>query len=260
MAAAPVFREVPVKAIMTNLKDFIQEELNKRKRVYQESPAYILEHYNSEQKNIQAYNGRQLLEMLQNADDASEIAKEKKVWIKLNGKKLIITNNGEPFSEPGFRSIIYSDFSPKTMQPKKIWQKGLGFRSILSWADEVIINSGGTKIGFSEKIAQTFLKELIKESPTVSDFIKKNSKAELPIATLRVPHLITDIEEATNNFDTVISIKLKDNVQNDVQSQILSIINKETLLFLNHIDAIEIDSPRRKITFKKKVVGNRVIV
>ncbi len=124
----------------------------------------------------------------------------------------------------------------------------------------MVINSGGTRIRFSEKIAQTFLKELIKESPTVSDFIKKNSKAELPIATLRMPHLITDIEEATNNFDTVISIKLRDNVQNDVQSQILSIINKETLLFLNHIDAIEIDSPRRKITFKKKVVGNRVKV
>ncbi len=86
MIAAPVFRGVPVKAIMTNLKDFIQEELNKRKRDYQESPAYILEHFNIEQQNIQAYNGRQLLEMLQNADDAAKQNRAKRIRIPFNIK------------------------------------------------------------------------------------------------------------------------------------------------------------------------------
>ena len=86
---------------MTDLNNFIEEELQKRKVDYISSPAYILEHYNIEKQNIEAYNGRQLLEMLQNADDASEFAKEKKVLIKLNDDSLIISNNGEPFSEDG---------------------------------------------------------------------------------------------------------------------------------------------------------------
>jgi hypothetical protein len=78
-------------------------ELVKRKRDYLSSPSYILEHYNIERQNIQAHNGRQLLEMLQNAGDASENAKEKKVLIKLNGNHLIIANNGEPFNEDEVR-------------------------------------------------------------------------------------------------------------------------------------------------------------
>ena len=63
---------------MTDLNKFIEDELALRSKHYKEDPASIIEHYNIEQQNIQTYNGRQLLEMLQNADDASEIAIEKK--------------------------------------------------------------------------------------------------------------------------------------------------------------------------------------
>ncbi|MBK8344564.1 MAG: hypothetical protein IPL12_15440 [Bacteroidetes bacterium] len=63
---------------MSNLDQFIEEELKKRKADYLSSPIYLLEHYHNEKGYVEAYNGRQLLEMLQNADDASETAKEKK--------------------------------------------------------------------------------------------------------------------------------------------------------------------------------------
>ncbi|MEO6328740.1 MAG: DUF3883 domain-containing protein [Ginsengibacter sp.] len=245
---------------MNNLNKFIQDELSLRRRHYQEDHKLIIEHYNIEQQNIQTYNGRQLLEMLQNADDASETANEKKVFIKLQGNQLIIANNGESFSEGGFSSITTSNFSPKIMLQKKIGQKGLGFRSILSWADEVEINSGGTRLGFSETIAQTFLKDLIKETPSIAEFIKKTSKSELPIATLRVPQLLNGVKNSAVDFDTFITLKLKEDILNDVQAQIYSVINKETLIFLNHIEDIEIESPERKIVFKKTISGNTVTV
>lgn len=237
---------------MTDLNKFIEEELNKRELDYLSSPAYLIEHYNIEKENIQAYNGRQLLEMLQNADDASESAREKKVLIELKDNALTISNNGEPFNEDGIRSIIYSNLSPKVLQQNKIGQKGLGFRSILSWADEVIVNSGETKLGFSEKIAKSFLENLLKKSEDLVKFIKKNSKYKLPIATLRVPKLLNDENESKKHFDTTIVIRLKKNIINDVQSQIFSVINKETLVFLNNIEILEIDSPKRKIIFKKR--------
>lgn len=236
---------------MSDLNHFIEEELEKRKADYKSSPAYILEHYNIEKQNIEAYNGRQLLEMLQNADDASENATEKKVLIKLTDNYLTIANNGEPFNEDGFRSIIYSNISSKTLQQNKIGQKGLGFRSILSWSDEVIINSGKTKLAFSETIAKTFLEDLIAESSEISTFLKQKSRIKHPIATLRVPKLLNGELDSENSFDTTISIKLKKNIIDDVQTQILNVINKETLIFLNHIEIIEIDSPQRKIIYKK---------
>jgi hypothetical protein len=245
---------------MSSLNKFIEDELALRKKHYREDPASIIEHFNIEQQNIQTYNGRQLLEMLQNADDASETAKKKKVLIRLSENQLTIANNGETFTEGGFLSITRSNLSPKTMQQNKIGQKGLGFRSILSWADEVVINSGGTKLGFSETIAQTFLKALIKETPAIQADIKKRIRVSLPIATLRVPQLLNGIENEVDSFDTSITLKLKDNIQNDVQSQIHSVINKETLIFLNHIEEIEIDSPERKIVFKKTISGDTVTV
>ena len=245
---------------MSNLNKFIEDELALRKKHYREDPASIIEHFNIEQQNIQTYNGRQLLEMLQNADDASETAKKKKVLIRLSVNQLTIANNGETFTEGGFLSITRSNLSPKTMQQNKIGQKGLGFRSILSWADEVQINSGETKLGFSETIAQAFLKDLIKETPSIQTDIKKRTRVPFPIATLRVPQLLNGIKSEEDSFDTSITLKLKDNIQNDVQSQIHSVINKETLIFLNHIEEIEIDSPERKILFKKIILGDTVTV
>ena len=236
---------------MSNLAKFIEEEVKKRKLDYLSSPSYILEHYNIERQNIQAYNGRQLLEMLQNADDASENADEKKVLIELKDNVLTIANNGEPFNEDGFRSIIYSNISPKTLQQNKIGQKGLGFRSILSWADEVIIDSGGTRLSFSEINAKVFLENLINEFPEVSEFIQQNSSSKFPIAILRVPQVLTLENGSFRSFETIISIKLKAEIIDEVQQQINSIINKETLIFLNNIETIEIDSPQRKIIFKK---------
>ena len=220
---------------MSNLDQFIENELGKRKADYTSSPAYILEHYNIEKQNIEAYNGRQLLEMLQNADDACENADEKKVLISLNDNCLTIANNGEPFNEEGLRSIIYSNLSSKTLQQNKIGHKGLGFRSILSWADKVIINSGKTHLAFSETIAKNFLEGLLTENKEISIFLKQNVGVELPIAILRVPELIRNSNDSVHNYDTTIRLNLKANIIDDVQSQINSIINKETQKLLRLI-------------------------
>lgn len=236
---------------MNTLKAFITDELSKRITDYTSSSTYLYEHYNLEQQNIESYNGRQLLEMIQNADDACEKATNKNIRISLQDGYLTISNNGEPFTEGGFRSILYSNASPKVKQQNKIGQKGLGFRSILSWADQVVISSGGVKVAFSQRIAKEFLDDLRKKAPKLSEFIAANGNIEHPIATLRIPRLLNDAPYGSNEFDTVISIKLKKKVLDDVQKQINRTIDKETLVFLNNVESIEIDSPERKISFRK---------
>lgn len=245
--------------VLSTLNNVIEEELLIRRKHYLEAPASIIEHYNIEQQNIKAYNGRQLLEMLQNADDASEQAEIKSILIKIENDELTISNNGEPFSEDGFRSIIYSNLSPKTMQQNKIGQKGLGFRSILSWADEVIIESGGARLGFSEKIAQEFLKNIFEESQSVTDFIHKHSKSKYPIATLRVPKLLQKTDSKTN-YETTITVQLKPGMVNDVLDQLETVVNKETLVFLNNTNEIIIDTPKGKSKYTKHAQNNQVTI
>lgn len=248
---------------MLSMEDYIVNELKKREKEYKASPAYIIEHYNIEQDNIQSYNGRQLLEMLQNANDAAETAELKKVLIRLTDKNLIISNNGEPFNEAGFESIIYSHISQKALQKNKIGYKGLGFRSILSWADEAFISSNNITVGFSINIAHDFINSLIRSEPSIGEYLRRKSKQEYPIAVLRIPKLLNDENYTNISYSTTIHLKLKDALINnipidqDVQNQINS-LNKETLLFLNHLEIIEIESPGRRTTFKKVTDGQTI--
>ncbi|WP_127136842.1 hypothetical protein [Flagellimonas oceanensis] len=76
----------------------IKELIKGRRREYLQSPLRIVEDYNNENKNIDEYNGRQLLEMIQNANDECDTQKPKKVLIKLEEESLIIANNGNPLA------------------------------------------------------------------------------------------------------------------------------------------------------------------
>ena len=114
--------------------EFIENILKIRRENYCNEPMRIFEDYKNEVEKIEEYNGRQLLEMLQNANDEAITSKKKVCLIKLTDNQLIIANNGEKFTEDGIESLMYSYISPKVKMQNKVGQKGLGFRSILSWA------------------------------------------------------------------------------------------------------------------------------
>lgn len=105
----------------------------------------------------QEYSGRELYEMLQNADDAGSpeveivLTEDDRVHIKNWGPR--------PFTEGGLISIMRQSLSTKTgneyknASVKPIGNKGLGFRSLLNWSDEITIHSNGVKCSFSKEIA-----------------------------------------------------------------------------------------------------------
>ncbi len=106
----------------------------------------VVAYYNDEQQTTGDYNGRQILELLQNADDA----KASLVSFKLdtNNKELVFYNDGESFTLEGIKSIMIPHYSSK-VSSTYIGNKGLGFRSILNWANSVSIYSACLKIEFS---------------------------------------------------------------------------------------------------------------
>ena len=81
------------------------------------------------------YVGREIYELLQNAEDQ----KSTYVKITLDDQFVSVENGGPecvPFSKKGFISIMMADMSPKFEDGAKqyIGCKGLGFRSSLNWS------------------------------------------------------------------------------------------------------------------------------
>jgi len=194
----------------------------------------ITSDYRLEKETTESYNGRQILELLQNADDA----KTDTVVIDLDREKRIlsISNNGNPFTaEEGVASLMIAHTSSKKRE--FIGNKGLGFRSILNWVTEVKIKTKTDSVVFSQQIASEEFNKLSKASQSKlrEDNKEYLSEGEVPFAILAIPRLFANEEPST--YETTIALKYLENKEEDIEGQI-KLLAPEILLFLNHIKAI----------------------
>lgn len=84
-------------------------------------------HFNDEISTLEEYEGRELYELIQNADDAGASC----LKIEIENSQLTISNDGnKPFTQDGYASIMRPSQSTKR-DGKYIGCKGLGFRSVL---------------------------------------------------------------------------------------------------------------------------------
>lgn len=142
------------------MKTFILNEIQKRENEYLANPVRAEQDYNRENEDKESYHGRELLELLQNADDEINDPNKSSVKIKLVNSKLTISNDGNPFSKEGIVSLMYSNVSPKRKNNKVIGNKGTGFRSVLSWAKEIHIDSADLHVRFTPEYSQKKLNNL----------------------------------------------------------------------------------------------------
>lgn len=199
----------------------------------------ITSDYRLEKGTTESYNGRQILELLQNADDANTDT----VVIELDRENhtLSISNNGNPFTaEEGIASLMIAHTSSKKRE--FIGNKGLGFRSILNWVTEVKIKTKTDTVVFSQEIAEAEFNALSKESQRklIADNKEYLIEREVPFAILAIPRLYTNKEPSA--YQTTIELKyITDNqeVMGGIEGQ-LSLLAPEILLFLNHIKTIEV--------------------
>lgn len=220
--------------VEVDLERFILDRKDSKLSLFKKDFDEMVSAYNRELSTTKGYNGRQILELLQNCDDQAS----DKVFIEINEEEnlLSIANLGVPFSLEGYRSLFTSDLSSKVDKTQFIGNKGLGFRSILNWADQVDIYSNSLRVTYSEKIRNSVFNELFDELEQIQ--IRKQFKISekiCPIPVLTVPEVITD--SSHSQFSAVIKIKYKDQFLKDIIQQVQS-INAETILFLKHITEI----------------------
>ena len=228
------------------MREWVTEVLAGLEDAYLKTPVIMTGAYNREKSLKKEYDGRQLLELLQNGDDAAENAKTPEMLISLEDKRLVVANNGDPFERQGILSFIFSDNSPKTMAIKKIGYKGLGFRAVLNWSDSIWIKSGGFSIEFSRENAIAFFRELLKKNPRLGkdiqeQFGEKYKYEEVcPIATLSVPVWKETWDIDTSQYATYVVVNFdSEEIKEDIQKKI-NALRMEVALFLNNLRKIVI--------------------
>lgn len=237
--------------------DKIKNEIEKIRRKYIDSAEEIVSGYNREYSLSKDYEGRQIFELLQNADDESANSSGK-VLITFDGKKLSISNTGSTFSFRGVKSLLYPNASPKKIHANKIGCKGLGFRSILTWSNSVTVAAEEFTIQFSKEYAREFLKSIIEEKPELRKDIQALSNEEWPIATLTCPHLM-DESALVDGFATSIIVECREEVTEEIENQIEN-LQFEELVFLPNLKEVEIDCNDYHKSFYKKTDGDYIII
>ncbi|MHA7832135.1 MAG: protein NO VEIN domain-containing protein [Flagellimonas sp.] len=216
------------------MKEFViklkEGKIDLFKRDYHEMVAA----YNGEAATTRGYNGRQILELLQNCDDQ----KSDSVLIKMDRENRILSmaNKGVPFSREGYRSLTTSNLSSKIDKAQYIGNKGLGFRSVLNWSSEIAIYSNGFKVSYSDMQRESMFLNMF-DQKIIAEIRNKYKYPETisPIPMLAVPEVIET--GMYNEYAAVIELRFKEDALQKIIDQI-NAITPETILFLHNIKSI----------------------
>lgn len=237
----------------------IEKEIEKIRRKYLDSAEEIVSGFRRELELSKDYEGRQIFELLQNADDEAADS-QGKVLISFINNTLSVSNTGTPFSFEGVKSLLYPNASPKKIQANKIGCKGLGFRSILTWTDSVLISSSDFSIKFSKDYAISFLEGILKEKPSLKEDIKRlaSPSEKNPIATLTCPHILSE-SKLLDGYATTIIMECHEDLSDEIENQIKS-LEFEELIFLPNLKEIEIVCENYHKVFYKITEGKEVVI
>lgn len=208
---------------------------------YEVKPSLIVGEYNREIKTRNDYQGRQVFELLQNADDQfiEDVNCDVNVFFEIVGTKFIIQNTGVPFSVEGIDSLMNADISPKALRKGTIGHKGLGFRSVLNWCNSLKIITNEFAVEFDKEYAEQELKKLINKNDKVKAELEKKCEGNfIPAAILSFPRCLLGYVPAVN-YETRIELDLYGDLVDLVKAE-LSAFDFRELLFLKHIHIITV--------------------
>ena len=241
----------------------IIDDLSKAKSNYS-NPEQAIDQANScdsLSNDIYTDNKRFIYELLQNADDASCNNGKLDFQINFVDNYIIISHNGELFSESDIESICSVGDGNKRGDENKTGYKGIGFKSVFANSDFVIIKSGEYCFKFDKK-------ESNKWNPTwgIENDWKEARKNKGKENEIRMPWQIipiwTDIPENLNqlsvfneyNVSTIIRL---DNIDELKNSLIDLFSNSQIILFLRSQE-VKITINSSKSIILEKTINNGI--
>jgi len=197
------------------------------------SPLLLSDLASMEKYISESYQGRSLIELLQNADDALST---RFIIEKVDKATYIIANNGREFNDDDVIAICRSEVSTKQRKSSSIGFRGIGFKSIVNYAQCVHIISGEMKFTFSKELSQ--------------NLVGSNN-----VPLIRIPHEFREekynafLEDLWHKgFSTIFIFE----VDSDKLSTEIDDFDSTSMLFLNNIQEISFNSNRY---FKTYTIG-----
>lgn len=243
---------------MGTINNHINELINNQLNTYKDRHR-IKQDKNNENDFKKSYRYREVLELIQNCiDEFDEKNSNNDILIKLKDNTFEISNTGNPFLIEGIRSLMIANVSPKKEKEfykdtGYIGNKGLGFRSVLNWANDIkIFSQNELSIQFNQENSNQYYKT----QGLVGDFAVFSYPKEI--------ELTDQIRKKIDNYTTLISLSLQEDKVEDVRNQLDS-IDYNTLLFLPKINTLKIIinddwKTYTKITEKKDDFGYEDVI
>jgi hypothetical protein len=172
----------------------------------------------------ESYDARSFIELLQNADDAQAT----RFLIQRAGEILLVANDGKYFTHSDFESLCRSAASSKS-RGSSIGYRGIGFKSVVGFAEKIHLLSGELEAGFSRELTG-------REIPQAN---------RVPL--VRIPHPLcpnervqfaSEVEKLQQeNFTTIFAFTGL--VATGIESE-FNTFNESALLFLKNIRQVEL--------------------
>ncbi|MFA5393703.1 MAG: DUF3883 domain-containing protein [Candidatus Ratteibacteria bacterium] len=240
----------------------LQEE--QRIHSYLLVPDQLIADYRGERRIARDYQGREILELLQNANDAAAEKNAKgKVKLILSQDGMIIANTGKPFTIGGVQSLRIRDLSPKQNKKNLIGNKGLGFRAVLNWSRKPLILSGALFLTYSAQKNADIFKALKSRDPFLKRLIEEEQSREdeIILPALAFPSFINDgrasqiydlcEELRCQDYDTVIGMPFDNPASFIAAKNEISLLKPEILLFTDNIEELSLILPEQNETVWK---------
>jgi|GEM_PF-1534927 len=188
----------------------------------------------------QQYTGRYPFELLQNANDAARGSGSRgRAHFRVTDTALIVADNGTGFGEPQIKAICSLGRSSKAVG-EAVGHKGLGFKSVGEITDSPQIVSTSTSFQFHNERLRKSVGEHLGNLPPDQRF--PIYAFPFPIDGEDLGPDVDAIEELrSNGFSTIIRLPFRRGVdRQSVENDLLENLHARLLLFLPHIDHLEL--------------------
>ena len=191
---------------------------------------------------------RFIFELLQNADDIPNEGNEVNVKFKLLKENFLFLHSGKPFNSRDVESISSIGDSTKRKDSEKTGYKGIGFKSVFTDAETVLINSGNFSFSFDKH----------------SDFYQGKNIEEIPweikpiwTELYRYPKEVRDCSDFFN-YPVAIGLELGE-LKGNLYKEIISNLFQEPrfILFLRNIKTIKVEGTSCDVKIEKNKIGNK---
>jgi ribosomal protein S1 len=224
-------------------------------------------------QNLYTSKKRMFFELLQNADDS---AAENGVKVKLQicGQYFVLTHDGYAFNRHDFESVTSAAKSTKSANKKKTGYKGIGFKSVFTNSNTVLIKSGGFEFAFDKYLEMYnhfeefyfHVNDIENNAQEQAKFLHKYSKyhrefngvKDIPWQLLPIWSQGRRIDESDSIFNqkenVAIALRMDDDTLSEYGTAVKEVFDEPRfMLFLRNTHRIQLINDNECLTIQKNV-------